>query len=193
MPVPTSRAPTPSRNHTLTLAQCYCSTSALRAVCRQRAFVREPQPATVVPSLAARIAAVPRLHLHCCSTPVPPALYLHPQLLRLRHYSATSPRQRCPRLLLLPPGLRPCAFARLSCWAPPAARCHAPDPAPPHAPPLSCARAEPPLAAPGPARPLGAWPCRARAATCSALLVQPPPAHVRRQAQRPAAARLRAA
>jgi hypothetical protein len=51
MPVPTSRALTPSRNRTLTLARCYCSTSALRAVRRQRAFVRELQPATMVPSL----------------------------------------------------------------------------------------------------------------------------------------------
>ncbi|XP_025822339.1 vegetative cell wall protein gp1-like [Panicum hallii] len=120
MPMPASRALTPSRNRTLILAQCYCSTSALHPVRRQCAFVREPQPATVVPSLTRPNRSRARSHGQC-----PPALHrLHlaePHAPRLACLCSTTTTRVRPRLCLAtvcpsrrhphPPG---------ACFAPPA-------------------------------------------------------------------------
>jgi hypothetical protein len=107
MPVPASRALTPSCNRTLTLAQCYCSTSALRAVRRQRAFVREPQPATVVRSLTR-----PN-HSRSAAPPAPPTSARAPHS-RLR---SAAPAEPAPSATLCSWALRAhtCSRSRLVC------------------------------------------------------------------------------
>jgi hypothetical protein len=107
MPIPASCALTPSCNRTLTLAQCYCSTSALRAVRRQRAFVREPQLATVVPSLTR-----PNLS-RSVAPPAPPTSARAPHS-RLR---SAAPAEPAPSMTLCSWALRAhtCSRSRLVC------------------------------------------------------------------------------
>jgi hypothetical protein len=191
MPMPASRALTPSRNRTLILAQCYCSTSALRPVRRQRAFVREPQPATVVPSLTRPNRSRARSHGQC-----PPALHrLHlaePHAPRLACLCSTTITRVRPRLCLAtacpsrrhphPPG---------ACFAPPASARRAAllraVQAPAASAPALHACAWPPLAPPGPPAALlrAPGPCRSSRARSSARHRFPRPALPSRRAAAP--------